>query len=61
MKEYNDTLIENKIELTIIEYIKDVNTKLCNIDISFIDDFMNLVDRDVCCIPHVMLYKYSVD
>ena len=59
-KEYNNWLIENKENITIIDYVKQVNKILYNIDISFIDDFIELVSKDECCIHDNMLQKYGV-
>ena len=60
IEEYNNYLIENKSEVNIIEYIKKINKLKSNIDISFIGDFIELVDKDVCCIHHSMLQKYGI-
>ena len=59
-KEYNNWLIENKENITIIDYVKEINKILYNIDISFIDEFVELVNKDECVIHHNMLYKYEV-
>ena len=58
--EFNERLVENGEEINIITYIKKVNEEFFNIDIDFIDDFIELVNKDECCIPHEMLYKYGV-
>ena len=61
IEEYNNYLVENKnIDIDIIEYVKEINKLISNIDISFIDDFIELVDIDNCCIHHSMLKKYGV-
>ena len=60
IEEYNNYLIENESDIDIIEYIKEINKLISNIDISFIDDFIELVDIDNCCIHHSMLQKYGV-
>ena len=58
--EYNQYLIDNNIDLTLIEYIKDANKRFYEYDISFMEEFMNLVDRVDFCIPHEYLIKYGV-
>ena len=61
IEEYNNYLVENKnIDIDIIEYVKEINKLISNIYISFIDDFIELVDIDNCCIHHSMLKKYGV-
>ena len=60
IKNFNETLINNNIDLNIINYITEVNELTYNIDVTFIHDFFNLVDRDDCCINHEMLFKYGV-
>ena len=59
-KEYNIYLVNNNIDINIINYVKKVNDFIYNIDISFIDNFLNLVEEDKICIPHEYLIKYGV-
>lgn len=59
VNEFNEYLISNKISPNIIDYVKDINKIKYNIDISFIDDFIELVNKDNCCIHHNMLEKYE--
>ena len=60
IEEYNNTLVKNKTDITIIKYVKKINKLTFKIDISFINDFIELVDLDTCCIHHSMLQKYKV-
>ena len=60
IEEYNNYLVEKKTDVDIIEYIKKINTIEYNIDISFIDEFIKLIDKNICCIHHSMLQKYGV-
>ena len=60
IEEYNNYLVQNKSEVDIIEYVKEINKLTFNIDISFIDDFIELVSKDTCCIHHSMLKKYGI-
>ena len=59
-KEYNNYLVNNDIDINIINYVKKVNNLIYNIDISFIDDFLDLVEEDKICIPHEYLIKYGI-
>jgi hypothetical protein len=58
--DYNISLINNKTNITIIDYVKQINKLKFNIDISFIDEFIELVSKDECCIHHNMLQKYGI-
>jgi len=60
IKEYNTYLVEHQININIIEYVKEVNKLEFKIDISFIDEFIELVSKNECCIHHNMLQKYDI-
>ena len=60
ISEYNKKLVDNDIDVNIIDYVKNLNEQFYNIDITFIDDFNNLVDKDEACIPQEYLFKYGV-
>ena len=60
INEYNTYLVENQVNINIIEYVKEVNKIKYNIDISFIDEFIELVNKNECCIHHNMLEKYGI-
>ena len=60
IQSYNEYLVTNKIQIHIIDYVKQINNKCFNIDISFIDEFIELVSKDECCIHHLLLKKYKV-
>ena len=60
INEYITYLVENQININIIEFVKEVNKLKYNIDISFIDEFIELVSKDECCIHHNMLQKYGI-
>ena len=47
IKEFNEKLLENNIDIRIVDYVKTLNDQIYNIDISFVDDFINLVDKVV--------------
>ena len=57
---YNNSLIDSKTIINIIDYVKAVNKLKYNIYIDFIVEFIELVDKDDCCIHHIMLQKYGV-
>ena len=56
----NQKIIDENVEINIVDYVKLLNYEVYHIDISFIDDFIGLVDKDECCIHHDMLIKYGV-
>ena len=60
IQEFNQQLIDDEIELTIIDYVKKLNEQFYDIDISFIDEFIDLVDKDDFVIHHKLLKKYNV-
>ena len=60
IEEYNTYLVENQININIIDFVKEVNKLKYNIDISFIDEFIELVSKNECCIHHNMLQKYEM-
>ena len=43
IKEYNSYLVENQVNINIINYVKEIKYK---IDIIFIDEFIELVNKD---------------
>uniref|UniRef100_A0A6C0EF49 DUF3627 domain-containing protein n=1 Tax=viral metagenome TaxID=1070528 RepID=A0A6C0EF49_9ZZZZ len=60
IEEYNSYLVENQVNVNIIDYVKEVNKLEFKIDISFIDEFIELVSKNECCIHHNMLETYEV-
>ena len=57
---YNQILVTEGEVITIIEYVKKLNDKFYHIDIPFIDDFMDFIDKEDCCIEHILLQKYDI-
>ena len=55
---FNLKLIDNKTNINLLDYVKQCN--FTNIDISFIDKFIELVPRTDFCIPHTYLKDYGV-
>ena len=43
---FNNDLIESKRNINIIDYVKEINKLSYNIDIDFIDEFIELVEKD---------------
>ena len=43
-----------------LQVIKEINNIKYKIDISFINEFIELVNKDECCIHHDMLVKYGI-
>ena len=60
VNKYISYLIDNQNNVNIINFVKEINKLKYNIDISFIDEFIELVSKDECCIEHNMLVKYNV-
>ena len=58
--DYINYLVDNQININIINFVKELNKIKFKIDISFIDEFIELVNKDECCIHHDMLVKYGV-
>ena len=56
IQNFNQKLIDENVEINIVDYVKLLNYELYHIDISFIDDFINLVNKDEFCINHDMEY-----
>ena len=57
---FNDELVENNEDISIIGYITKVNDLFYHNDIDFMNDFMELVNKDECCVNHDLLLKYGV-
>ena len=59
-EDYINYLITNNIIITLIDFVKELNRLCENIDISFIDELLDLVDKKEICISHDLLKKYGV-
>ena len=60
IQQFNQCLIDSKCDITFIDYVKEINKNFFNIDIDFIDDFIELVDKEGFIINHEMLFKYEI-
>lgn len=58
--DYNQSLIANQEVINLLDYVKQINKIKYQIDISFIDELLELITKDECCIHHNMLQKYGV-
>ena len=59
IQKYNEDLISKNEEIIISLFVKKLNDKFYNIDISFIDDFLEAVNNENFCIHRDMLAKYG--
>ena len=57
INEYNDYLVENQIQINIIDFVKEVNKIKYNIDISFIDEFIELVSNKIIKTLFLLFYR----
>ena len=60
INEFNKSLIDEKKEINIIEYGKIINKLTNNIDISFLEEFINLIDNDDFCIVLKKIYDQKI-
>jgi len=59
-EDYNKYLVDNNIDIIIIDYVKEINKLIYKMNISFIDNFLNLVGKNEICIPHKHLIEYGI-
>ena len=45
IQQFNQSLIDSKCDITITDYVKEINKNFFIIDIDFIDDFIELFDK----------------
>ena len=57
---YIRTLLIENPKINIVDFAKQYNLLTKNIDVSFIDQFLPMVESDDFCIHHDMLYLYGV-
>ena len=60
ISQLNASLVNEQPDITVLDYVKLINEKIFNIDISFIDDFIDLIDKEGFIINHEMLFKYEI-
>ena len=53
-------MINDNKEINIIEYGKLLNNEVFKIDISFLEYFISLIDKDDCCIHYKKLEEYGI-
>ena len=59
-EKYIRTLLVQNPKINIIDFAKQYNLLTKNIDVSFVDQFLSMVESDDFCIHHDMLYLYGV-
>ena len=57
---YNNMLLENNTNITILDYVNAINDQFYKIDISFITELLDYVIKDDFCVPHTLLVKYDI-
>ena len=57
INDLNVSLVNEQPDITIVNYVKLLNKNIFNIDIGFIDDFIEFVGKDGFSISHEMLFK----
>ena len=60
IEKFNNILVEEQHIINIIDYIKEINNLYYKIEIDFINEFIELVSKDKCCIHHEKLKKYGI-
>ena len=58
--EINKNFILNNREINIIEYAEFLNNRFYNIDISFMEYFLELIEKDECCIHYKKLEEFQI-
>jgi hypothetical protein len=61
IREFNKSLLDDEDICDIVRYVKEIN-KLYGglINLTFMNELLNYVNEDTCCIPHELLVKYKV-
>jgi len=59
-EDYINYLITNNITISLLDFVKELNSQCENIDISFIDELLYLVGKKEICISYDLLKKYGV-
>ena len=60
IEKINKNLTDDNKEINIIEYAKLLNNELYKIDISFLEYFISLIDKDDCCIHYKVLEEFGI-
>ena len=59
IQNFNQKIIDENVEITIIDYVKLLNYEIYRIDITFINDLLLLIDKDQCCIHSHRKMSYT--
>ena len=57
---YNSDLVTLGFKLSMKDYVYQTNNIFYNINKSFIDNFIDFIDKDLCCIPRIYLKQYKI-
>ena len=60
IEEFNRKLIETKENINILEYARQINNKTNKIDLSFLEEFIELIDKDEFCINSIKIYNLNI-
>ena len=60
VESFIQNLVLGNPEINIIDFDKKLNEITDNIDVSFIEDFIDLVGRADFCVPHTALFTYGI-
>ena len=60
IEEFNKKLTETKDDINILEYAKKVNDITTKIDLSFLQEFIELVDKENFCIDAKKIYELKI-
>ena len=60
VESFIQNLVLGNPEINIIDFVKKLNEITDNIDISFIEELVDLVGRTDFCVPHTALFTYGI-
>ena len=60
IEEFNKKLVESNESINILEYAKTINTLTNKIDISFLEEFIGLIDKDEFSINAIKIYDLGI-
>ncbi len=60
IQQFNQKLVDEKIDITIVEYVIEINDLVYHIDLDFLNDFIDFVGKDDYIVHHNLLDKYEV-
>ena len=60
IEEYNKKLIDTREDINILEYSKQINYLTNKIDLSFLQEFIELIDKEDFCIDAKKIYELKI-